>query len=310
MNLLGIDIGGTKIAGGVVDGRTGRVLIKDRVPTEAAEGGAAVLARALGLARSLADAARTQGVGAPVAVGVGAGGQIDPDTGVVASATDLLPGWTGTPLRDAFAGGLGIDAAVDNDVNALAIGECRFGAGVGARHLVFLALGTGVGGALVVDGRLYHGARGVGGEVGHLLLFPEGRAASGDDHVLLEDYTSGGALVRHYRALGGPADRDGVAVGEEALRDPGGVGARAVAHLGECLGLGLASLANLFDPERFVVGGGLADLDEMLLAPARRVLYERALPIVRATPVVRAALGPDAAVIGAASLALPPRIAD
>jgi len=302
MNLLGIDIGGTKIAGGVVNAHDGTVLLRDRVATGAAEGGAAVLERALGLARTLLDTARAQGIDEPTAVGVGAGGQIDPETGVVVSATDLLPGWAGTPLRDAFEEGLDRDAFVDNDVNALAVGECRFGAGAGVRHLLFLALGTGVGGAVVLDGRLHHGARGVGGELGHLLLFPDG-----GDYVTLEDYASGAALVRHYRALGGEENWDGVAVGAAAKSDPGSVAARAVARTGECLGIGLASLANIFDPDRFVIGGGLLDLGDLLLEPARRVLAERALPLVRDPPVVPAALGADAAVIGAACLALSPR---
>jgi glucokinase len=304
--LLGIDIGGTKIAGGLVDAGTGAVLFSRRVATGAAEGGPAVLGRALALARAIREEAAEACFPAPVAVGVGAGGQIDPASGVVLSATDVLPGWAGTPLRDAFEDACDLPAAVDNDVNALAVGESRYGAGRGADDLIYLALGTGVGGAILLGGRLHHGACGAGGELGHLVLYPDGLPCTCGGRGCLEQYTNGAALARHYRDMGGTdPDMDGVGVGAEALREPDGAAARAVARLGEYLGIGLVSLANVFDPERIVVGGGVAGLGDRVLAPARRVLAERALPAVRGVPVVPAALGADAAVVGAASLALP-----
>lgn len=302
MLLLGIDIGGTKIAGGLVDAAEGRVLLAERVPTRAEEGGAAVLARALALARALREGAAARGLAAPVAVGVGAGGQIDPETGLVVSATDVLPGWAGTPLRAAFAEALALPVAVDNDVNALAVGEGRFGAGKGYGNLVFLALGTGVGGAILVGGRLHHGAHGAGGEVGHLVLVPDGLPCTCGGRGCLEQYASGPALRRTFRALGG-GDED-ADLAEQARRDPDGPAARAIAGLGEWLGLGLASLVNVLDPDRVIVGGGLAALGDLLLDPARRVLEERALPALRRCPILPAALGSDASIIGAASLAL------
>jgi glucokinase len=317
--ILGIDVGGTKIAGGVVDAQSGHALLSERVPTLAGEGGRSVLARALALARSLSDAAAAQGLPAPAAVGVGAGGQIDPATGSVVSATDVLPGWGGTRLRDAFEDALSLPVAVDNDVNALATGEGRFGAGKGYAHLVYLALGTGVGGALIVEGRLHHGASGAGGELGHLVLFPDGLPCTCGGRGCLEQYANGAALVRHWREAGDDAALriemnlpeeaplaavDGPQIAQTARRVPGGLAARAVGRTGEMLGLGLVSLANLFDPDRIIIGGGLAALGDALLEPARRVLGGRALPPVRACPVVPAALGADAAVIGAAALAL------
>ena len=286
MNLLGIDIGGTKIAGGLVDMDAGRVLLRSRVPTEAEDGGPVVLRRALDLARSLVSQAREQGLGEPLAVGVGAGGQIDPVQGVVVSATDVLPGWAGTPLRQAFEDGLNLPTSVDNDVNALAVGEQRFGAGRGHNDLLYLALGTGVGGAIISGGRLHRGAHGSGGELGHLVLFPDGLPCTCGGRGCLEQYANGAAYAR-YR------------------QEEGDDEARAAYRLGEMLGLGLVSLANLFDPDRIIIGGGLADLGESLLEPARRVLRERALPGGRDCPVLPAALGPDASVIGAATLGCP-----
>lgn len=305
MMLLGIDIGGTKIAGGLVEARTGRIVHAERIATGAEAGGQAVLARAVDLARRLRDTAKQQGGKMPAAVGVGAGGQIDADTGVVRSATEILPGWTGTPLRQAFAEALSLPVACDNDVNALAIGESRFGAGKGFGNTIFLALGTGVGGAIIIQGRLYRGARGAGGELGHLVLFPDGRSCTCGGRGCLEEYANGAALLRHFQEAGGDAAWDGARIADEARRESDGPAARAVARTGEMLGLGLVSLLNIFDPDRIIIGGGLSDLGDRLLDPARRVIAARALPALRPCPVVVAALGPDAGVVGAAALALP-----
>jgi glucokinase len=304
--VLGIDIGGTKIAGGLVDTATGAVFLQDRTPTLAAEGGNAVLTRAIELARKIAADAAARGLLTPEAVGIGAGGQIDARTGVVLSATDLLPGWAGTRLTDAFTEALGIPAAADNDVNALAVGECRFGAGEGFDNLVYLALGTGVGGAIISNGRLHYSRTGVSGELGHLILAPDGLPCSCGGRGCLEQYASGPALLRQYRALGGEAVQqdDGTSLSVMAEQYPNGPAARAIALVGDLLGIGLVSLANIFGPDRIIIGGGLARLGDRLLDPARRVLAARALPAVRQTPVVTAALGPDASIVGAASLTL------
>lgn len=307
--LLAIDIGGTKIAGGLVEGETGRVLCQSRVPTGAQEGGAAVLARAIDLARRLRADSAAQGIAPPLAIGIGSGGQIDAASGIVLSATDLLPGWAGTRLRDAFEQALGLPAAADNDVNALALGECRYGAGRGFRDLLYLALGTGVGGAIISNGQLHHGVKGGGGELGHLVIDPEGLLCTCGGRGCLEAYASGPALAAAFHTRGGDRMLDGPAITRQAQTDSAddsanGPALTAVRQVGEKLGIGLVSLANLFAPERIIIGGGLSELGDLLLAPARAVLAERALPGVRHTPVVPAGLGADAALAGAASLAL------
>lgn len=290
MLLLGVDIGGTKTAAGLIEGETGRLLRVERVATDAFEGGTAVLARAIALARRLAENETIAGVG------IGAGGQVDPERGVVTAALEsIMPGWVGQPLKAAFADALGVPAAVENDVNALAIGEWCFGAARGSDHTLFLALGTGVGGAAIVDGKLYRGAHGADAELGQLHLVPG---------QTLESRCAGPALWRRYREEGGDPSVDAKSLGALADADPDGPAARAIAGVAQDLGWGLVSLANLFDPERFVIGGGLIDLGERLLAPARQILKKNGLGPVRATPVLSAALGPDAAVIGAASLTL------
>jgi len=292
---LGIDIGGTKIAAGLVT-QEGRVVQTDRRPTPLT-GGAAILDAALSLAQTLMEAAWE-----PVtAIGIGTGGQVDAERGVIVSATGLLPGWAGTPVKDAFERAFGLPCSVDNDVNALAAGEARFGAGRGLETVVYLALGTGVGGALLLGGRIHHGATWSGGEFGHLLLTTDPSAP----RKTLEDWASGPGLVQTYRELTGQdGEVTGEAVGEEAARDPEGPAARAVTRTGECLGFGLASLANALDPDLIVIGGGLLAVGDDLLDPARRVLRQYTLPGPARCPVVPAALGAEAAVIGAASLAM------
>lgn len=303
---LGIDIGGTKIAGGLVDGDTGQVLHRGRVPTLASEGGAAVLARALQLAQTLIAEGQSQNVPVPAAVGIGAGGQIA--NGVVLSATEVLPGWAGTRLAEAFAQTLQIPARADNDVNALALGECRFGAGRGYENLVYLALGTGVGGAIVSRKRLYQSRVGVSGELGHLILDPSGLPCTCGGRGCLEQYVSGPALLRQFRALGGTVDgaSEPPPLAVLARQNGDSPAGRALQITGNALGVGLVSLANIFGPDRIIIGGGLSALGDLLLEPARRVLRERALPAVRQTPVVVAEGGADASIVGAACLAWEP----
>lgn len=307
MNILGVDIGGTKIAAGVVDGDTGTVLHSDRVPTNAQDGGAAVLARAITLARRVCEAA-----GAPIfAVGIGAGGQIDYRTGIVLSATEILPGWAGTRLAESFAEAFGVPAWADNDVNAFAQGEYRFGAGRGATDCVFLTLGTGVGGAIVADGKLHRGKRGTGGELGHLLV-PD---TDGTKAVTLESRVCGDALARVYDLVqlwfwrSRPATRvqppvTGLAVGVAARSGDDFIAVEAVCQLAKPLGVGLASLANVLDTERFVIGGGVSELGDLLLKPARETFAQYVLPLYADTKIVAAELGKNSSVIGAACVAL------
>jgi glucokinase len=298
---LGIDIGGTKIAAGRVTAE-GSVVQRAQCPTPAQDGGPAVLNAALTLARSLWTS-DIQGIG------IGAGGQVDADQGVVVSATDLLPGWAGIAVKAAFENTFHVPTQVENDVNALAIGEAHFGVARGQATVVFLALGTGVGGALLLNGRLHHGANWSGAEFGHLLLTmdADARRDMGGHQGTLEAYASGPGLVQTWREMSGDHTTaiTGHAIAAQAALDLQGLAAQAITRTGEYLGFGLVSLANVLDPDLIVIGGGLAALGDALLAPARAVLQTRALPGPAACPVVPAALGPDVSIIGAAALALP-----
>jgi glucokinase len=291
--LLGVDIGGTKIAAGLVHAATGQVLHKARIPTEAENGGASVLRRAIELAKSLPS----EGV---IGIGIGAGGQIDPIEGVVVNATEILPGWKGQRLKEAFETTFHLPTFADNDVNALAVGESRYGAGRNYQHLIYLGLGTGVGGALVHDGKLVHGPQGAGSEPGHLVLYPDAPPYENGTRGCLEQFTSGPAILARF----GDPKLTGPQLAE--LAHAGFPKALAVLNaVGRDLGIGLATLANIYGPEAFLLGGGVIDgFGELILAPARAELASRGLPAVRETPILRASLGPDAPLIGAAALAL------
>jgi len=293
---LGIDIGGTKIAGGLVYG-DGSVVRTERWSTPLT-GGTAILDAAQDLARLLVQEAPESVAG----IGLGAGGQIDAARGIVIAASDILPGWSGTAVKKTFESALAISTFMENDVNALALGESRFGAGRGYAAVVFLGLGTGVGGALLFEGRIYHGAHSGGGEFGHILLTMDENASRRS----LEEYASGTGFVQNWREItGSDAPKTGEEIAAEAVRDPNSPAAQAVTRTGEYLGFGLVTLANALDPDLIVIGGGLAAMGDALLDPARRILRDYALPEPARCPIVPAALGQFASVIGAASLAMP-----
>ncbi|MEU8340829.1 ROK family protein [Spirillospora sp. NPDC048832] len=262
-----LDIGGTKIAAALVDAG-GTVRSRGRVATPRT-GGADVLAAAARLLEDLGDA--------PVrALGVGAPGVIDPETGSVASATEVLPGWAGTPVRDALADLTGLPVTVVNDVRAMAFGEAAAGAGAGFHRVLHVSVGTGVGGALTTGGRLEHGAHGTAGELAHLLVPERGPVPCGcgrRDH--LEAVVSGPAI--------------------EAAGD--------APHAGAVLGRALAGLLAVLDPDAVVVGGGVAQRGAPFLDAVAAAFRAEALPPLRETPIVPARLGTDAPLVGAALLA-------
>ncbi|MBU6450392.1 MAG: ROK family protein [Cyanobacteria bacterium REEB67] len=319
---IGIDIGGTKIAGGIVRA-DGVVLHRQLVPTPVEEGGPKILADAIAVAEALVNVAAAENYKIK-AIGIGAGGQIDSEQGLVFSASDVLPGWRGLRITEAFEHALKLPARVENDVNALALGECRFGSAeaISAKGtVVFLALGTGVGGALVNAGRVHHGAHWSGGEFGHILLntSDDARYDRGGSQGTLEAYCSGPGLVATYRDLLQASTQciqnidtleihghDVVATADRELAENvrNGPGGRAIMFTGRSLGFGLVTLANALDPDMIIIGGGLAALGDRLLAPARAVLQERAMPGPATCPVVVASLGADASIIGAACVAM------
>lgn len=307
---IGVDLGGTKIATAVVDNQGG-VRAEEVIPTRAEEGTEAVLRRIKESVRRVCTAAgirpeETRGLG------LGSPGPLDLARGLVIFTPNL--GWRGVPLRAEMEDAFRIPVVLENDARAAAWGEYRYGAGQGTRSMIYVTLGTGIGGGLVLEGRLYHGGHGNAGEVGHTTVLPHGPRCRCGNRGCWEALASGTAIARRAQ--------ERIQEGESSMlaTDPGLAGITAVevaraAREGDRLarevleeafsyiGLGVANLVNIFDPERVVLGGGLTAIGDPLFAAVRRTIAERVLPGPgREVAVVPAALGKRAGVIGAALL--------
>lgn len=310
--VLALDLGGTNLRVAIVS-EAGELSHRRAVPTRAAEGPAVVTAR---MADLLGEVAAAAGLDPAAAAGVAVPGPVDPRTGVVAF-TPNLPGWRDFPLGEALAKRLGRGVRFGNDGNCAALGEARFGVGAGADHLVYLALGTGVGGGVIAGGRLIEGAAGLGGELGHVVVALDGPRCTCGSVGCLEAFVGGWAIAREaaliattadgaaiLRAAGGgaiTASAVGVAAGDG---DPAALA--VLARAGRALGAAIGGFVNAFNPELVVLGGGItAVLGEALLGPARGALPSHAFPAQRATArIVTSTLGDDTALYGAAALAL------
>ena len=307
---IGVDVGGTKILGGVVD-EEGKVLEELRVVSPATD----VAAIEDAITRLVVELSGRHTV---EAVGVGAAGYIDKSRSVVMFAPNLA--WRDLDLRTELESRISLPVVVENDANAAAWGEFRYGAGEDVDDLLLVTVGTGVGGGVVLDGRLHRGAFGVGGEIGHMRVVPDGILCGCGNRGCLESYGSGTALVREARAAaaggsllartlldragGDPASITGPLITECAQAgDPFCV--EQLAGLGTWLGDGIASLAAILDPAVVVIGGGVSAAGDLLLDPVRAA-FGRQLTGRGHRPLAEirlAVLGNRAGLIGAADLA-------
>jgi glucokinase len=307
---IGIDLGRTKLRIGAIDG-DGRVLAARRLATPS--GGPEIVVETI--ARGVGDVLAGAGVapGGVPAVGVGAPGPLDPDAGVVLNPPNM-PGWVSVPLAARLRDRLGRPAFVDNDANAAALGEHWVGAGAGVDDLVYVTLSSGIGGGLIVGGRLYRGASGQAGELGHMVVDPRGPQCACGRRGCLEAIASGFAIARAAQAalasgrpttLGAsPAGTLSAADVARAAYDGDPVAREIYARAGAAVGACLADLVNLLNPAMIIVGGGVARAGDLLWAPMRRVVDAEAFPHARAAVrLVPAALGDDAGVVGAAAVA-------
>lgn len=309
MHAIGIDIGGTKIAGALVS-ESGQILRAARRPTPAHDA-EAIVENVVELITSLGAG---EGV---IAAGVAAAGFVDVAQSVVYYAPNI--NWRSEPFRDRLSELLpGLDITVDNDANAAGWAEYRFGGGRGATDMTMLTIGTGVGGAVIVDGRLLRGGFGAAGEIGHLRVVPGGLPCGCGQRGCIEQYGSGRALLRYANEI---ADAGGIGLGLADARSAdgeldgdnvgrlladGNPGAMAaLRELGSWLGQACASIGAVLDPQRFVFGGGLAAAGDLLLDPIREAFLDH-LPARGFHPEPTfsvAELVNDAGVVGAADLA-------
>ena len=297
--IIGVDIGGTKIAAALV-GSDGQVTHRSQCPTPVERGAEAILATVVELVEAL-RATRTE----ITALGVGSAGQVDSESGMVVDANENLPGFRGLALRDYLQDALDLPVVVENDVKAAALAEARLGAGRGAQQMLLVMVGTGIGGALIVNGQIYRGAANIAGEIGHIPFMPvEGRRCACGRPGCIEAYAAGRAISDIY-AQSGHSDQ-GIDVRTIAERARAGEElARSVLNqAGYALGLTLGGLLNTLNPDTLVLGGGVLHSEELFLDPLTRGMSEQALPrMLEACKLRRMELAHDAVLIGASLLA-------
>ena len=312
---IGVDVGGTKIAAGVIDER-GTVLARERQRTPVSDADAAIacIADVVAKLRAKVTPETDASIGA---VGLSVAGLVDERRSTVRLAPNL--GWSDLPVRDRVSTLLDLPVTVENDANCAAWAEYRFGAGIGVTDAVTITVGTGIGGGFVLDGLLYRGGFGLAAEVGHMVIDRGGRLCHCGQRGCWEQYASGNALVRTARELaaerlveasvlllkgdGSPEGVMGQHVTEAArLGDPVALDAYKV--VGTWLGLGMANLVAVLDPTLFVIGGGVAEAGDLLAIPTSRALRDNTFGRanrpdleLRVSP-----LGNDAGMIGAADL--------
>ncbi|MHB0856341.1 MAG: ROK family protein [Anaerolineae bacterium] len=307
---LGVDLGGTQIRA-ALRRADGRMVSRVSTATRPEEGPERVIARILDTIRQAAGDtpwSRIRGIG------IGAPGPLDPFEGVILRAPNL-PGWDCVPLQAIIADTFGVRARLGNDANVAALGEYTFGAGRGAHNLVYVTISTGIGGGIIVDDRLLLGAGGFAGEVGHQVIVEDGLLCNCGNRGCVETLATGPAIARMGRAAaaagqspcmlalagGGAATIDAPIVAEAArLGDPA---ARAIlVRAASAVGIGLANLCNLLNPELIILGGGVTHVGDLLFNTVRATIAERAMPVMRRVQVVPAALGDDVVLLGAIAL--------
>lgn len=305
---IGIDLGGTKMLLGVLDGDSKTVWeSRERSAGESQAELVELLVREVEEARAAHPGVKAVGMGIPAT--------IDHEKGLAMTAVNLPI--ADLPIRDLVRERTGLPAFVDNDANVAALAEHQFGAARGTRNAVMLTIGTGIGGGLILDGEIYRGSTGAGAELGHVVIQMDGPACQGNcpNHGCVEALASGTALGReglaaaesHPESALGRLHSEGEPVGGRAVtlaaQDGDEVAIAVFELIGTRLGVALASFANIFEPETIVIGGGVIAAGDLLLDPARREMEARALPPMKRIPVVAAQLGEDAGMIGAAALA-------
>lgn len=306
---VGVDVGGTKVLAGVVD-EHGRVV---RTARRATPGRRVDTVR---VEDALVQAVLEVAGGSPIAgVGVAAAGFVDASGSRVMFAPHLP--WQGEDVRDRLADRWGVPVTLDNDANGAAVAEWTYGAARGARSVVVVTMGTGIGGGIIIDDHLVRGANGMAGEFGHMQVVPGGQPCECGGRGCWEQYSSGNALVRFARArmgeqpsvleeaTGGNPDLVTGPMVTEAAEDGDLVARQAFRSVGDWLGVGVANLVAAFDPEVVVIGGGVSAAGDRLLEPARTALVRSLVGAAhrRVPPLVAALLGPEAGLVGAAELA-------
>lgn len=308
--IVGVDLGGSKINVILADPR-GDIKAQDTTDTGAHEGPEAVIKRIIESIKQVVSGADIRGIG------IGAAGGCEASTGIITFSPNL-PGWHNIPLRDIIQREFGLPTYLENDATLAALGEHYFGAGVGIDNLIYVTIGTGIGGGIIIGGQLYRGASGTAGEIGHMTIDVNGPRCNCGSIGCWETFASGTALAREAvkRIKAGAqttilsfADGDLNKVSGEtvfmAAQEGDSLAVELISVTGYYLGVGLVNLVNIFNPQLILIGGGLAQMGSLLLDPAVKVVAEHAFRLpAEAVRIELARLGADAGAFGAVALVL------
>ncbi len=302
---IAIDLGASKIMVAVIDAQN-NILIKRQIPTKTELGVEHAIDNILSLIEDLLRESNTAKEG--LRVGVGLPGPIDRDAGMILDSPNL--GWRNIPFRDMLADALSLPVAIDHDAKVAGMGEYHFGLGRGHRSMVYIVVGSGVGGAIIIDGEVYRGLHNFAGEVGHFTIDYDGNPGSSNIRGNSESFISGRAMALRYIAQAEKQGRahdsnkiDGKYVYELAQKgDP--LALSIIREAGQALGILVASLAMILDIDLFVIGSSVARVGDMLFEPARKIVYDYAFASVAQNIQIEASLLiDDASLLGAAYLA-------
>ncbi|MEJ2739652.1 MAG: ROK family protein [Dehalococcoidia bacterium] len=309
--VLAVDLGGTKIRSAIIS-QEGKLVAVDNRATQAYKGFRHVLDRLFDsidivLRKECLQTKEFSGIGVAIA------GVLDSKNGILTSSPNL-PHWRNVPLKQIIQDRLGLATFLINDANAAALGEHRFGAGTGAQDLVYLTVSTGIGGGIIIDGKLYEGSTGSAGELGHMTINAEGPRCNCGSYGCLEVLASGTAVAREAverinrgeTSLLKDMKEDASNIRAEdvakAAKQGDKLAAEIIADASYYLGIGLANIVNIFNPQVIIIGGGMSKMGRMLIEPAKKVVKQRAFKLpARAAHIVRARLGNDSGIIGAAA---------
>ncbi len=305
--VIGVDLGGTNLRTALLN-TEGDVLDKYKEATRASDGWKEIVKRLIQNIERQQKIAVQKGL-LVAAVGVGAPGVIQVDKGIVVKSPNF-PDWNNLPLKDELEKVLKLPVMIENDANAAALGEQWRGAGMGIGSMIFLTLGTGVGGGIVLNKQIWHGADGMAGELGHMTIIPDGRKCGCGNKGCLEMYASARGIVQSYQdALDiSEAGIKSEITSAQVFQEASNGNARAVKvmqGMGRILGIGIANLINIFNPEMVVIGGGVKDAWPLFIDSTRTEIMKRAFEVPAArTQILPSKLGDDAGTVGAAATAL------
>lgn len=292
--VIGVDVGGTKIAAGLVSA-DGLVLDARTAPTPRT-GADSILQVIIDLCHSLISASVGESIRA---IGIGTAGQVDHERGVVTYANENLPGWTGTPVAERVGAALGLPVRVENDVKAMAISESHFGAGREFQHSLYLAVGTGIGGAIILNGEIWRGANGTGGEFGYILA-----GWDGERPVKVEEVLAGPGLAARYSRLSGTPEPLSLNAIAQRAADGDSLAVAVIREGAWQLGAVVRPVALFLDPQVLIIGGGVTGIGPLWWDSFVASVRDTPLPTVQRLPIRQAQLGAHAVLAGAAWAAM------